>query len=97
MLKNFNNKGADKKSSGFFTNREEDDFIIEDEEYSDGYDEAEQATIIQMIPLILEQTFNLTELLIANRVRNSEKMSDNDIYQIYRDTFKNITKVFEKP
>ena len=41
--------------------------------------------------------FNLTELLIANRVRNSEKMSDNDIYQIYRDTFKNITKVFEKP
>ncbi|KJW03449.1 hypothetical protein REIP_1482 [Rickettsia endosymbiont of Ixodes pacificus] len=39
---------------------------------------------------------DMIKLVIENRVRNAEKMTDEDIYQIYNTSFKRMNKVLSE-
>jgi hypothetical protein len=41
----------------------------------------------QMMPPIMNSAIELSKLVVENRVRNSEHMVDNDIYDIYKKSF----------
>ena len=69
----------------------DDDFDdIEDEMF---YDEQEDA-VTTMFPVIMNSTIEITKLIIENRVRNSEKLTDSEIYKIHTDAFQHISNIF---
>lgn len=41
----------------------------------------------QMMPPIMNSAIELSKLVVENRVRNSESMVDDDIYDIYKKSF----------
>jgi hypothetical protein len=51
------------------------------------YDEGAMA---QMISSVLNASAELSKLVIENRKHNSQKMSDEDIYEIYSKSFTHI-------
>lgn len=48
-----------------------------------------------LIATVLNSTKYLTGAIIENRVRNSEKIKDEDIYNIYSKSFKTVLKEIE--
>lgn len=69
----------------------EDDFIdMEDELFCDEHDDA----MTTMFPVIMDSTIEITRLVIENKIRNSEKMSDKDIHQIHEAAFQHISNIF---
>ncbi|OZG32018.1 MULTISPECIES: hypothetical protein [Rickettsieae] len=62
------------------------DHDLEDDFY------AEQ--MMSILPNIIRSTIDMAKLVIDNRVRNSDRMTDDDIYQIHRDAFKHLNSVF---
>jgi hypothetical protein len=61
----------------------------------------EQATGItpdavkHMVSSICSNTIELSKVVIENRVRNSDKLSDEDIYKIYKESTKVVTQAIE--
>ena len=81
--------------------KEFDDDEINNEEFDDHDDDIDDNSamanmMMSMFPSIMEATLNLTKLIIDNKVRNNEKISDDDIYQLYCDSFKHINNTFRK-
>jgi hypothetical protein len=48
-----------------------------------------------MISSICSNTIELSKVVIENRVRNSDKLSDEDIYKIYKESTKVVTQAIE--
>lgn len=48
-----------------------------------------------LITSVLDSTKYLTSMVVENRVRNSEKIKDEDIYKIYSKSFKSVLKAIE--
>jgi hypothetical protein len=46
--------------------------------------------MVQMVSEVLNLAIDLSTLVVDNRKHNSEKMSDEDIYQIYNESFRAI-------
>lgn len=105
MLKDLNRTKNPNKGSKFVeTNRTHDNFVIEgdadyieDEEYDEcEHDYYHQNESIAMIPAFMGQALDIAKLIIENKVRNSEKISDKDIYQIHRNSFKHVISIFDE-
>ena len=99
MLRDFNKHKNSNRSIKFMGNQPKDNFVIEEDEddyymEEEDYDESDhhhvESEMMTMVPVFMDQALGVTELIIANRVRNSEKISDQDIYRIHRDSFKHI-------
>ena len=98
MLRDFNNHKNSNRSIKFTGNQPKDNFVIEEDEedyyMEENYDEPDhhpvQSEMMTMVPVFMDQALGVTELIIANKVRNSEKISDQNIYRIHRDSFKHI-------
>jgi hypothetical protein len=56
------------------------------EEFAMGHG-GEEHVVGQMIPPIMNSAIELSKLIVENRVRNSESMVDDDIYNIYKKSF----------
>ncbi|WP_342225263.1 hypothetical protein [Rickettsia endosymbiont of Urophora cardui] len=52
--------------------------------------------IVNILPKVMSTAIDMTKLVIENRVRNAEKMTDEDIYQIYNTSFKRMHKVLSE-
>lgn len=52
--------------------------------------------IVNILPKVMSTAVDMTKLVIENRVRNAEKMTDEDIYQIYNTSFKRMNKVLSE-
>ena len=52
-------------------------------------------SISQMMSSVMSNSIELSKLVIDNRVRNSEKMQDEDIYTIYNNSLKVAMKAME--
>lgn len=46
----------------------------------------------QLAASAINSAINLTKLVIDNRIHNSQKMNDEDIYKIFNKSFKSIMK-----
>lgn len=68
--------------------------VQEDMEMIDNHYLVEQ--MMDLVPSIMTAAIDVSKLVIDNRVRNSEKMKDEDIYQIYRKSFKQIQQVLSE-
>ena len=74
----------------------EDDLeLLEDDEYAD-YDEYIPEEMISAMSSLLSQSLDVAKLIIENRVRNSERMSDEDIYQIHMDSFTHMSNIISR-
>ena len=51
--------------------------------------------VTQMISSICNNSIELSKVVIENRVRNSDKLSDADIYNIYKESTKVVTLSIE--
>jgi len=93
--RNYNNKNRQIEKSA--SSKNEDNFIIEEDEYQEQeYSNLEDAhtEMISALPSLLNASLELTKLVIDNRVRNSQKMTDEDIYSIHRKSFQNMGNIF---
>ena len=52
-------------------------------------------SVTQMISSICNNSIELSKVVIENRVRNSDKLSDTDIYNIYKESTKVVTQSIE--
>lgn len=52
-------------------------------------------SISQMMSSVISNSIELSKLVIDNRVRNSEKLQDEDIYNIYNNSLKVALKAME--
>ena len=85
-----------------FANKNKKDYMMdilssmayEDIELQTSDSFAEQ--IVNILPKIMSTAIDMTKLVIENRVRNAEKMTDEDIYQIYNTSFKRMHKVLSE-
>ena len=48
--------------------------------------------ISQLAASTINSAINLSKLVIDNRIHNSQKMNDEDIYKIFNNSFKSIMK-----
>ncbi len=101
--KNYNNREKNKYSNVALKSRGQDDAfqMFEDVILEKGFRDIEDEmlspnAVMATMPIVMNATIDLTKLVIDNRVRNLEQMADQDIYQIYREAFKHISKVFEE-
>lgn len=67
-----------------YLSKEELDFFLDEPEMS------------EMLSTLVTGAISLTQLVIENKIRNSEKMNDQDIYDIYNRSFKAIAIPIEK-
>jgi hypothetical protein len=96
----FQNKhyNKNKQIEKFASRKNGDNFIIEEDddyhehEYCDHEDV--HAEMMSALPSLLNASLELTKLIIDNKIRNSEKMTDEDIYSIYRKSFQNMGNIF---
>jgi hypothetical protein len=51
--------------------------------------------VTHMVSSICSNTIELSKVVIENRVRNSDKLSDADIYEIYKKSTKVVTQAIE--
>lgn len=51
--------------------------------------------VTHMVYAICNNSIELSKVVIENRVRNSDKLSDTDIYDIYKESTKVVTKAIE--
>lgn len=68
--------------------------VQEDIDMMDNHYLVEQ--MMDLVPSIMSAAIDVAKLVVDNRVKNSEKMKDEDIYQIYRASFKHIQKVLSE-
>ncbi len=68
---------------------------LEDDDY-ESYNEYLPEEMISVMSSILAQSIDIAKLVIENRARNSEKMSDQDIYQIHLDSYAHINNILSK-
>lgn len=52
--------------------------------------------IVNILPKVMSTAVDMTKLVIENRVRNAEQITDEDIYQIYNTSFKRMNKVLSE-
>ncbi len=93
--RNYNNKN--RQIAKFASRKNEDNFIIEEDDYQEHeYSnlESTHAEMISTLPSLLNASLELAKLVIDNRVRNSQKMTDEDIYSIHRKSFQNMGNIF---
>ena len=50
----------------------------------------ESKVVAEMIPSIMNAAIDLSKLVIDNKRHSSKEMSDDDIYKIYKKSFKTI-------
>jgi hypothetical protein len=104
MPKNKNYKNKNTNISPFVPklHKNEDSFklfnsLIADCDLSDiEDDEFYPNEMMTILPVMLSSTNDMTKLIIENRARNGEKMTDQDIYQIHSEAFKYITNIFNE-
>jgi hypothetical protein len=53
-----------------------------------------EESVLATFPIIMSSTFGLTKLIIENKVRNSEKLTDRDIYKIHSEAFNHVSNIF---
>lgn len=101
--KNYNNREKNKGSNIALKSRGQADVfqMFEDVILEKGFKDMEDEmlspnAVMATMPIIMNATIDLTKLVIDNRVRNSAQMTDQDVYQIHREAFKHISKVFEE-
>ena len=93
----FKDKKQNKDTDKFLSQATDDNFIIEEDELDENDWQGERLyaeEMLSMLPAIIDSSLDIAKLVIENRVRNSEKMTDEDIYQIHRKSFHYITNVF---
>jgi hypothetical protein len=54
-----------------------------------------EESISQMMSSVISNSMELSKLVIDNRVRNSEKLQDEDIYDIYKKSIKVAMQAME--
>lgn len=54
-----------------------------------------EESISQMMSSVISNSIELSKLVIDNRVRNSEKLQDEDIYDIYKKSIKVAMQAME--
>lgn len=52
--------------------------------------------VTSVMSSVCNNSIELSKLVIENKVRNSEKLEDSDIYKIHRDSLLNIMKSMDK-
>jgi len=52
-------------------------------------------SVSQMVSSVISNSIELSKLVIDNRVRNSEKLQDEDIYDIYKKSIKVAMQAME--
>ena len=93
--RNYNNKN--RQIDKFASRKNEDNFIIEEDDYHEHeYCDHEDAhtEMMSVLPSLLNASLELAKLVIDNRVRNSDKMTDDDIYSIHRKSFQKMGNIF---
>ncbi len=70
------------------------DLMSKSQDDSDDDIEVDIEQMMSILPNIMSSTIDMAKLVIENRVRNSDRMTDDDIYQIHRDAFKHLNSVF---
>ena len=58
-------------------------------------DHMTNAMITEVMPSVINSSVEVMKLVVENRVRNKEKMDDNDIYHIYKKSFDSVTSGIE--
>lgn len=85
----FANKSKKDDMMDIFNSMVYEDMALQTNDYV-----AEQ--IVNILPKVMSTAVDMTKLVIENRVRNTEKMTDEDIYQIYNTAFKRMNKVLSE-
>lgn len=49
----------------------------------------------ELMPCVIKSSVDVMKLVVENRVRNKEKMDDNDIYDIFKKSFYSVTSGIE--
>lgn len=91
----YNNKN--RQIDKFASRKNEDNFIIKEDDYQEyehSNNEDVHTEMMSVLPFLLNASLELAKLVIDNRVRNSEKMTDDDIYSIHRKSFQKIGNIF---
>ena len=52
--------------------------------------------VTSVMSSMCNNSIELSKLVIENKVRNSEKLEDSDIYKIHRDSLSNVMKDMDK-
>lgn len=45
----------------------------------------------EIMPCVINSSVEVMKLVVENRARNKEKMDDNDIYNIFKESFSSVT------
>jgi len=52
-------------------------------------------SLLSMMSIAIRGTTDLSKIIIDNRMRNSEKITDEDIYKIYKESYKKLYELFQ--
>lgn len=77
----------------FIEENEDENFDEEDLFEIDDIDNDYQQEVMSFLPTLMTSAISLTELLVANRKHNSQKMNDEDILDIHHKAFQHINEV----
>ena len=77
---------ADQLSHDFFES------MMEDAAIGHIMSPGDDSSIGQMVSSVITTSIQLSKIVIENRTFNSEKMNDDDIYDIYKKSFKTIVE-----
>jgi hypothetical protein len=72
-----------------------EDMLDEMMEYAEPSPDEAHA-VIQLATSTMNAAIDLSKIVVENRIRNSQQINDNDIYQIYGESFKVIMKSTEE-
>jgi len=74
---------------------EDENFDEEDLFEIDDMDNDYQNEVASFLPTLMDSAISLTELIIANRQHNSQKMTDEDIFNIHHKAFQHVNELLD--
>lgn len=77
----------------YIKENEDENFDEEDLFEIDDMDNDYQNEVISFLPTLMASAISLTELLVANRQHNSQKMTDEDILNIHHKAFQHVNEL----